>query len=281
MKQALFLVCIGGLALALTALGQTKGRDPEDVTPTVHQGASRVQTEAPTATRGAVTNPRPVTSQRYISTAPFRQRTYVTTPRTDVNANANVRYSTTTNAQVRAQREQNFRATEQARARSNITVNRERNFGMNRNAVVRGGANATVTNNWRSAQFSGRHYAAFRDYHRTWHDRDWWRSHFNRIIFVDGGWWYWDASYWYPAWGYDPYAYYPYDGPIYGYSDLAPDQIVAEVQAQLQRDGYYAGPIDGALGPITRQAIAAFQADNGLAVTSTVDEPTLATLGIS
>src|SRR5437899_12833298 len=32
----------------------------------------------------------------------------------------------------------------------------------------------------------------------------------------------------------------------------------------MQRDGYYDGPIDGVLGPMTREAIAAFQADNGL-----------------
>jgi len=138
-----------------------------------------------------------------------------------------------------------------------------------------------VTNNWRGSQFGGRQYAAFRDYHRTWHDRAWWTSHFNRVIFVSGGWWYWDAGYWFPAWGYDPYAYYPYDGPIYGYANLTPEQIVAEVQGQLQADGYYAGPIDGVLGAMTRQAIAAFQADHGLAITSTVDEPTIATLGIS
>jgi hypothetical protein len=138
-----------------------------------------------------------------------------------------------------------------------------------------------VTNNWRGNQFSGRQYAAFRDYHRTWHDRDWWRHHYTRIIFVSGGWWYWNTGYWYPAWGYDSYAYYPYDGPIYGYANLTPDRVVSEVQAQLQRDGYYGGPIDGELGPMTRQAIADFQADNGLAITSTVDEPTLETLGIS
>jgi peptidoglycan hydrolase-like protein with peptidoglycan-binding domain len=34
------------------------------------------------------------------------------------------------------------------------------------------------------------------------------------------------------------------------------------------------------LGPMTREAIAAYQADNGLAVTSAIDEPTLATLGL-
>jgi len=114
---------------------------------------------------------------------------------------------------------------------------------------------------------------------RTWHGRDWWRSHYSRIIFVSGGWWYWNAVTDIPAWGYDPYAYYPYDWPIYGYSDLGPDQIVSEVPAQLQRNGYYNGPIDGVLGPMTRETIAAFQADSGLAVTSTVDEPTLSSLG--
>jgi peptidoglycan hydrolase-like protein with peptidoglycan-binding domain len=67
----------------------------------------------------------------------------------------------------------------------------------------------------------------------------------------------------------------------YGYANLTPEQIVAEVQGQLQADGYYSGPIDGILGEMTREAIAAFQADNGLAITSTVDEPTVATLGIT
>ena len=43
----------------------------------------------------------------------------------------------------------------------------------------------------------------------------------------------------------------------------------------------YVGTIDGILGPQTRRAIAAFQADHGLAVTSAVDRPTLATLGLS
>ena len=52
------------------------------------------------------------------------------------------------------------------------------------------------------------------------------------------------------------------------------------VQEQLARDGYYTGPIDGDLGPMTRQAIADFQADHGLAITSAVDEPTLASLGL-
>jgi len=52
-------------------------------------------------------------------------------------------------------------------------------------------------------------------------------------------------------------------------------------QVQLQRDGYYSGPIDGVLGPMTRDALAAFQVDHGLAVTAAIDEATASTLGLS
>jgi hypothetical protein len=201
-----------------------------------------------------------------------------------VRSNATVRSNTTVRnniASARVSRNTN------ARVRNNVTVNRERNFARNRqvnvgsNFAVNRNRNAVVTNNWRGDRFRGQNYAAFRNYNRQWHNRDWWRHHYTNIVFVGGGWWYWNTGYWYPAWGYAPGAYYPYDGPIYGYSNLSPDQVVVNVQTQLAREGYYGGPVDGVLGPMTRQAIAAFQADHGLAVTSTVDEPTMATLGLS
>jgi hypothetical protein len=183
----------------------------------------------------------------------------------------------------------------QVRARNDVAINRERNLSVNRrgNLNVRGSANVTtnraqsvnrsvaVNNNWRSSQFSGQNYAAFRNYSRAYHDRYWWDSHYPRITFYFGAPYYWDAGYWYPAWGYYPGYAYEYDGPIYGYNGLAPDRVIVDVQEQLQRDGYYAGPIDGVLGPMTRRAIAAFQADHGLAITSAIDEPTLASLGLS
>ena len=166
-------------------------------------------------------------------------------------------------------------------ARNNRALNRQRNLTMARNVAVNRAANARVVNNWRNARFRGSNYAAFYNYNRQWHDRGWWRNHHSRIVFVLGGWWYWNAGYWYPAWGYDSNAYYPYDGPIYGYGELAPDRIIVNVQVALQRDGYYAGPTDGILGSQTREALAAFQADHGLTVTSAVDGPTLQTLGLA
>jgi peptidoglycan hydrolase-like protein with peptidoglycan-binding domain len=49
----------------------------------------------------------------------------------------------------------------------------------------------------------------------------------------------------------------------------------------LQQMGYYRGEVDGLLGPLTREALAAYQADNGLTTTSSIDEPTLASLGLA
>lgn len=113
------------------------------------------------------------------------------------------------------------------------------------------------------------------------HDRDWWRRHFRTIVFVLGGYYYWDDGYWYPALGYDPNYSYDDDGPIYAYGNLLPDQVVAKVQTQLQQDGYYFGPITGSIDPATRAAIANYQRDHGLLVTATVDQPTVESLGLA
>jgi len=131
-----------------------------------------------------------------------------------------------------------------------------------------------------SQHWTGASYTVFRTYTPVWHDQIWWHSHFDRVVFVFGGWYFWNAGYWYPAWGYDPYAYYFYDGPIYAYNDLPPDQVIANVQASLQQQGYYQGEVDGLLGPLTRAAIARYQQDHGLYITSAIDEPTLSSLGM-
>lgn len=293
MKRILYSICIGSLALALTAWGQ-QTNDTRPDRAKAHR-TSNVRATRP-ANTGAMAG-----RHRYTSTAPLQHRTYMT-PHANSNAVVNQ------DARMRAFRQRNLSSNQELRTRSNVVADRDRNFAINRtrnfdvnrarstsefrtrnslainrdrNVAVNRQSNLAINNNLRSGALRGQQYAAIRDYHRQWHDRSWWRSHYDRIVFVNGGWYYWNAGYWYPAWGYDPYAYYPYDGPIYAYNGLAPDQVIVDVQSQLQRDGYYAGPIDGILGPMTREAIAAFQADNGLAVTSTIDEPTLSTLGIS
>ena len=311
MKRVLYSVCIGSLALALTAgAAQDKRSErarPQHRTANVH------------AARPANTG-RTMSAHRNVSAAQYRQRSYAK-PRT--SSNAVVKHNTglravrernlARNERMRErnfQRKQDFRArrdvaanrdrnvavnrtrnadinryrnANEFRGRNNVAINRNRNFAVNRtqNAAYYRRGNVRITNNWRGDAFRGQRYAAFRNYNRQWHDRSWWRSHYDRIIFVNNGWYYWNAGYWFPAWGYAPSVSYVYDGPIYAYNGWTPDRVTVDVQEQLARAGYYDGPIDGVLGPMTREAIAAYQADNGLAVTSAIDEPTLATLGIA
>src|SRR6266480_3632572 len=132
-----------------------------------------------------------------------------------------------------------------------------------------------------SQTWQGSNYTVFRNYSSQWHERNWWRSHYNRVVFVYGGWYAWNAGYWIPAWGYDSNAYYAYDGPIYAYNNLPPDQVIANVQAALQQQGYYQGEVDGLLGPLTRAAVADYQRDHELYITSAIDRPTLESLGMT
>jgi len=343
MKRILYSVCIGSLALALTAgAAQDNKKKPERARP--QQRTANVQAARP-ANTGAT-----MSAHRNVSAAQYRQRSYakprtssnavvkhntglgavrernlarnermrernfqrkqefrarrdvavnrdrnlaVTRTRNDVNRNTNAaraRNSVAVNRErnLAVNRTRNadvnrFRNANEFRGRNNVAINRNRNFPVNRtgNAAYYRGGNARITNNWRGDAFRGQRYAAFRNYNRQWHDRSWWRSHYDRIIFVNNGWYYWNAGYWFPAWGYAPSVSYVYDGPIYAYNGWTPDQVTVNVQEELARAGYYDGPIDGVLGPMTREAIAAFQADNGLAVTSAIDEPTLATLGVA
>jgi hypothetical protein len=305
MKSILYSVCIGSLALALTAGGAQADKDKRSERAKPQQQSAKVQAA------------RPANARPNASAAQYRQRSYAKPhgssnavvehnsglravrernlarnermrernfqrkqefrARRDVamNRDRNVAVNRTRNADVNR-----FRNTNEFRSRDNAAFNRERNFNRTENAAFYRRGNVRITNSWRGDAFRGQRYAAFRNYQRQWHDRGWWRSHYARIIFVNNGWYYWNAGYWFPAWGYAPSVTYVYDGPIYGYNGLSPDQVTVNVQEQLARAGYYDGPIDGMLGPMTREAIAAFQADNGLAVTSAIDEPTLATLGL-
>jgi hypothetical protein len=136
--------------------------------------------------------------------------------------------------------------------------------------------------NWRNKNGHSNFLDAFRRHQHEWHDRDWWHDHCDTIVFVTTGYYFLDGSYWYPAFGYDPLnSYYDYDGPIYTYGNLLPDEVIANVQVALQDAGYYFGQITGSLSFDTRAALANFQRDYGLEITGAIDEPTVETLGLS
>jgi hypothetical protein len=124
-------------------------------------------------------------------------------------------------------------------------------------------------------------FNAFHRHRHEWHDRDWWHGHCETIVFVNTGYYFLDGNYWYPALGYDQLNNYSdYDGPIYTYGNLLPDEVIANVQVALQDAGYYSGPITGSLSGETRAALANFQRDYGLPINGSIDEPTVETLGL-
>jgi len=255
MKGILYSICIGNLALALTAQGQqVQGGANVDAKATA-RSAAKGRVTASGRTNAAMSNTR-----MRPNAAGSRFRAQSVTPRTNMNATL--------------QNRQRFNETRTAR--SSLAANRERNVMANRNRNVTVNQNQNVMINRNRVSFS----EAVALHRHEFHDRDFWRRNF-QIVIINNNAFFFDPGFWFPAWGYFPGAYYPYDGPIYGYNGLPPDQVVVNVQVQLQRDGYYTGPIDGVLGPMTRHAIAAFQADHGLAITSAIDEVTVSTLGLT
>ena len=70
-----------------------------------------------------------------------------------------------------------------------------------------------------------------------------------------------------------PRAYYVYESPRGNSSNAA-------LQSALAQAGYYRGPIDGDLGPMSRQAIANYQADRGLRVTGYSSNSLLNSMGL-
>jgi hypothetical protein len=163
----------------------------------------------------------------------------------------------------------------------------------NRGGQVRNGNNLPA--NWRN-HVAGQRSA---NWQRGW-DRG--RDHFwngHRCRFVDGSWFIFDFGFpWYPyGYPYDYYAdnYYPYeyDAGVYEggdpdyYSQGAydssqqdADSTVAAAQAQLSRQGYYRGEIDGIFGAATRSAIMRYQRERGLRVTGLLNRDTQRALGL-
>ena len=193
-------------------------------------------------------------------------------------------------------------ATRQAELRTSATVPHGRKFGDNNQTLGTINPQRHVTNrdpqagperekpekpknangkNWHHKKDHIGHDEAFRRHWHEWHDRNWWHDHCDTIVFVTTGYYFLDGSYWYPAYGYDPsQSYYDYDGPVYTYSNLLPDEVIANVQTALQGAGYYYGPITGSLSVDTRAAIANFQRDYNLPMTGAIDEATVEALGL-
>jgi hypothetical protein len=285
MRTLLVSVCCLSLACLAGAAQQQQDQDnqhgkkkggpnvqsPQVVTPPTHTGGGKgkLHTQGNVSGTGAGTN---VNVQQNATLRTHHGKVTGQT-QTNVSGQTNVSAKNTT-----------FNKT----VNKNITVNKnfqKQHFNLQTNKVVTKYKTVNFNANYKIAgahNWKGAKYQIFVNYHPIWQPQGWWQSHYNHIVFIYGGWYYWNAGYWCPAWGYAPDSVYYFDGPIYASSpEEDPAQVVANVQSALQQQGYYQGEIDGVLGPQTRAALAEYQSAQGLEPTGAVDEPTLETLGMT
>src|SRR3954447_26843652 len=91
------------------------------------------------------------------------------------------------------------------------------------------------------------------------------------------------------AYGYYPYGYigsyygsnYPYYSNRTVYRGCNGSVVVARVQERLARAGYYAGRINGVMGPRTRYATRAYERRHGLPAYGVIDRRLLTTMGVA
>lgn len=94
---------------------------------------------------------------------------------------------------------------------------------------------------------------------------------------------YWDTGVIIPGIIYDPPATFQWIAPthLYWTGGVGMDpNVVIQIQQALAANGFDPGPVDGAFGPNTAAAVAAFQATNGLVVDGQVGVQTANALGV-
>jgi hypothetical protein len=274
MKRILALsLCLG---LALTQVGQAKDNNKK-VKRTANKQAAAAQHNANVAHKQSVKVQRNVQAHRSVQA---HRNVSVHHANANYHAKVNARNNAAAVNAARARQQNNAVVAKQnqriANHNNRIANQNYRNAVQNNRTVTRNNVVIRNRNSWYEARNNF-------NWHQH-HDRSWWHYHYpsTRFVIFGGGYYFWNNGYWYPAYGYDPaYSRYTFDEPIYGPNESDPGRVISDVQIQLQRDGYYAGPIDGLIGPMTRRALARYQADNGLYVTRAIDEPTLQALGLA
>ena len=277
MKTSFAVVAVAMVGLAGNAAAKGNGNaSSSSAAPAVHHSSS----SAPTATTGA---PRFSGGVPHYSGGAMPYRATVSYQ----NGNRTLSYPPVGNSMSRRQLHSNASGLNSGYAlqrAANLRQGGNAHQSPGLNAIAKSKLNPQTSNrlrNWGgNVSTSGQAHQNHLNNCRHHHDHDWWRDRCAAIIFFDWGWWGWYDGWWYPAWGYDPYSNYEYNEPIYGYGGLSPEQVVASVQAQLRQIGYYTYAIDVRMGPITRAAIARYQRDHLLPITSGIDPATLGSLGI-
>ena len=200
MKRVVHSICIGSLALALTAWGQQANNTTTVKAKAAKQGAVTAQTTTSAKTGSRMSGGMAGTR--------FHQRANVSA-RTSSSAmmDRNQMRNTSANARVRARnatmtnrsRERNIAMTERVRNQENVNVRNKTNVRVNVNDRTRFTNVTRITSNGRMFD-----RAVFRDrddrrFHLGFHDRAFFVNNFSEVVFINGCSFFLDDGIFWPA----------------------------------------------------------------------------------
>ena len=190
MKGILHSICIGSLALALTAWGA-------EVNNTTNVTTKKARATAATSakTGGTVKSSTQVRAQHNMATARVRQHVNVSA---QTNASATVNRNRT-QSMLNRQRERNIAMTERMRNQENVNVRNKANVRVNVNDRTRFTNVTRITSNGRTFD-----RAVFRDrddrrFHFGFHDRIFFINNFSEVVFINGCSFFLDDGIFWPA----------------------------------------------------------------------------------
>src|SRR5438552_6830717 len=200
MQRILYSICIGSLALALTASGQQTNNTTTVRAKATKQGAMSAQT-----TTSAKTGVR--TSGSIAGTRVHQGANVSTRTRSSSTVSRNRMQTTSANTRIRArnatmvnrQRGRNIAMTERMRNQENVNVRNKTNVRVNVNDRTRFTNVTRITSNGRTFD-----RAVFRDrddrrFHLGFHDRAFFVNNFSEVVFINGCSFFLDDGIFWPA----------------------------------------------------------------------------------
>ena len=200
MKRVLYSICIGSLALALTASGQQTNNAT-----TVRAKATKQRAMSAQTTTSAKTGVR--TSGSIAGTRVHQGANVSTRTRSSSTMSRNRMQTTSANTRIRArnatmvnrQRGRNIAMTERMRNQENVNVRNKANVRVNVNDRTRFTNVTRITSNGRTFD-----RAVFRDrddrrFHLGFHDRAFFVNNFSEVVFINGCSFFLDDGIFWPA----------------------------------------------------------------------------------
>ena len=194
MKRVVHSICIGSLALALTAWGQQANNTTTVKAKAAKQGAVTAQTT--TSAKTGVRTAGSMAGTRFHQRANVSARTRSSAMRnTSANARIRARNATMTNRS----RERNIAMTERVRNQEKVNVRNKTNVRVNVNDRTRFTNVTRITSNGRTFD-----RAVFRDrddrrFHLGFHDRAFFVNNFSEVVFINGCSFFLDDGIFWPA----------------------------------------------------------------------------------